>query len=136
MDKPEPFRNPEGVCTIDNCDLGAAGRYCPKHRARLERNGDPLKLKGSVPRWGSANPNWRGNDIGYGTAHDRVRRLRGQATNCACGVEGANYQWALDKTSPRIHVCRVEGLPFSPDPHDYVSMCIPCHKTYDLTFAA
>lgn len=118
------------TCIIEGCDKPRGrSRYCPKHRARIERHGDPNKVihqrDRAIPS-GSDHPNWL-DDPDYRQWHQRLRRMNGSATKqvCPCGKPAA--QWAY--TGPREPN---ERLPYRVDVTLYTAMCVPCHKTYDL----
>lgn len=128
-----PYRRGPRPCAVQECETVIPnGTYCAKHQARLDRNGNPLALKPNPPS-GPRNGWWKGDDIGYGAAHDRIRRSRGPADHCVlCHTKKGPYEWALNKDSPRVRICDTTDLPFSPDPNDYASLCASCHRTYDL----
>lgn len=70
---------------------------------------------------GEKNSYWRGNSIGYKSAHNRVASVRGKPQECErCGVSGSDfhYEWA-----------NVSGN--YPDPNDYIRLCISCHRRWD-----
>jgi hypothetical protein len=104
--------------------------YCTKHRTRLVRHGDPLIVLTPAVKLGEANPTWKGDDVGYGAAHDRVRRALGPARNytCQCGDNAAH--WAYDHAD---HNEKDDPMgPYSTDLAHYQPMCVSCHKTLDL----
>jgi hypothetical protein len=106
-------------CKCDIC------REAMRQRKRLQRAGI------SVPKelWGhkeETNPAWRGDDVGYKNIHDWVRRHKAKTGKCShCnGDFGTNSghatHWAnIDHTYRR-------------NLDDYIELCPPCHKTYDL----
>jgi lambda repressor-like predicted transcriptional regulator len=64
----------------------------------------------------------KGDSAGYSAAHRRVYRLRGKALGCErCGSheQDRRYEWA-----------NLTGN--LTDPMDYESMCVPCHREYDV----
>lgn len=84
---------------------------------------------------GNANPNWRGDEISYGSAHERVRALRGPAWGHTCAhCGGSAAHWAYDHQDPdarRDAVGKNKG-PYSLSPAHYLSLCVPCHVRLDL----
>lgn len=77
----------------------------------------------AVPRQqdGNRNPNWRGNDAGYQALHLRVEAARGKPCRCACcdtTDNAARYEWA-----------NLTG--HYEDIHDYVRLCVSCHRRLD-----
>jgi hypothetical protein len=101
------------------------------HYTRWRRHGDPVIRKVPTPRPGSLNGFWRGDDVGYGRAHERVRDQRGLATQhpCAdCGGQAAH--WAYDHLDAEEKTSAMG--PFSTDPCRYRALCVSCHKVYDL----
>lgn len=73
--------------------------------------------------------------IGYGSAHDRVRKARGHARTHLCVTCGGSAtDWALKKDAPTRRIAQAgpsAGYPFSPNPGDYQPMCRSCHGSYD-----
>ena len=80
---------------------------------------------------GVRSPTWKGNKITYGGAHQRVRKSRGHSPYCEhCGHAGAH--WALDHERCAQPLESAMG-PYSPDPDDYIRLCVSCHKQMDLS---
>jgi transposase len=72
-------------------------------------------------QFGERNDTWRGKDVGYKAAHQRVRRYRGEpktCKKCSASAEERPLEWA--NISRRYY-----------DPNDYVALCIPCHRRWD-----
>lgn len=70
----------------------------------------------------------------YKLAHARVKSRWASAKNYPCYVCGCHgEQWALDNEAPNIETDD-QGRRYSPDPRNYVSLCVPCHKAYDAHF--
>lgn len=73
---------------------------------------------------------------GYSAAHNRVRRLRGAASNrqCVdCGV-GA-FHWSYDHSDPdelMAHGRSGRPMAYSAKIEHYVPRCVSCHKRHDL----
>lgn len=135
-DVPITTKHPGALCSVAGCDtsiLGGAQGLCRKHYLRVHRRGggDPtVTLSPGMP--GERNPNWRGEQIGYTGAHDRTRSVRGPASAQQCEhCGGAAAHWAYGHSCPNEQIDR-EGLPYSADPAQYVALCVPCHKTFDL----
>jgi len=105
------------------------------------RQPGPGKPKGSPPTAGSfqageAHRNWRGDDIQYRAAHQRIGAARGTPRLCeTCGTtEGKKFEWALRHDAAKIMTQRggqYDGLKYSPDPNDYIRLCVRCHDSYD-----
>ena len=78
--------------------------------------------------------NYRGDEITYYTAHDRVKVARGPACahQCAdCGQRAQDWSLRRDAASMRFGHAGPYTLAFSPDPQDYAPRCKPCHGRYD-----
>lgn len=123
---------PVGDCCVAGCHTEAMSHnntLCLKHETRMRRHGDPHTVKYNVMS-GSANPGWKSDDVCYGTAHQRVYRTRGRASEhkCSCGADA--QQWSYTHDCPREK--QSDLGPFSPDPSRYRPMCVPCHKKSDL----
>lgn len=109
-------------CCVDGCaNTHRAKGYCAKHYMRLVNYNDPVHVparqRGAIP--------------GYGGAHDRVRAIRGSASDhCCAHCGGLATQWAYDHTDPN-RVVDGRGRPYSLDPNRYMAMCIPCHRRLD-----
>ncbi|HET9118319.1 MAG TPA: hypothetical protein VFN75_09665, partial [Pseudonocardiaceae bacterium] len=59
--------------------------------------------------------------MNYSTRHKTLARIRGSASNhlCPCGSKAG--EWA-----------QVHGTEGSDYDNDYVAMCVPCHRKYDV----
>ena len=65
---------------------------------------------------------WMGDNVGYLALHSWVARWKGKANHCeVCGIsEKRTYHWAnIDHKYRRVL-------------EDYISMCVPCHRKYDI----
>jgi hypothetical protein len=113
----------EGITGIP----GTARGMCSKHYNRWQRYRDVTIVhpKTGAPR-GDGNFAWKGADASYSALHNRVYRRRGKAADHGCERcgrkgDGARYEWATvhgtDGTDPYAH---------------YISMCVPCHRLYDV----
>lgn len=69
----------------------------------------------------------------YSYAHERVRRIRGSASDYLCVLcEGQAQEWAYDYRSADPEKALVwENLTYSQDPSEYVPMCHSCHVRFD-----
>ena len=93
-----------------------------------------LVCQACCDRTGEANPKWRGDAIGIGQAHRRVRDLHGVAKghSCAYCSEPAAH-WAYDHKDPAQRIDPNDG-PFSIKPEHYIPLCVKCHKRFDMAF--
>lgn len=68
------------------------------------------------------NGNWKGNDASYSAKHAWVRKYKGRPSKCEeCGLkEERKYQWSNISGEYRRELS------------DYRSLCVPCHKKYDI----
>lgn len=117
------------TCSVAGCDgvtgvPGTARGLCNKHYNRWRRHGDVTIVRQGRPPSGAKHPLWKGSAASYTALHNRVYRLRGKASHCErCGLDAPRrrYEWATvhgtDGTDPFAH---------------YLSLCAPCHRTYDL----
>ena len=94
------------------------------HYFRLIRHGDPSITKQSPV-------------LSYEAAHNRVRRIRGKASDLDC-VNGNHKaeEWALSKDAKGVILGKPKGLTETPRtysilPNDYIPMCRKCHWEYD-----
>lgn len=128
-------KNVSGKCSVEGCTKKPIGYLCSMHAARIRRNGDPdtyiHQRDRNLPR-GEANHNWKGDGISYFTAHDRLRRWRGPASECVRCSSSGPYQWAYDRENAKKRLVE-NGMPFSPDVNDYIPLCVSCHKLFDLS---
>lgn len=112
-------------CIVQSCTRPHFGQgLCNAHYKRLWRRGD-LSPKVALP--GS-----RG--IAYGTAHSRVKALRGRASLHACSSCGATArEWAyLHLGQDPDLVVDERGRTYSLNIQRYTPMCAPCHRNYDV----
>lgn len=113
-------------CKFPGCERRHdAHGHCSAHE-KLRRAGKPLRPIGPPIRKGVSNPlaqgpnnpKWKGDEVGYFGAHNRVRRERGAPTTCEeCGAEAKH--WA------HIHGTKMA------DPQNFRSLCVSCHAKYD-----
>ena len=72
----------------------------------------------------------------YETAHARVQRARGKASQYKCVDCGnAAEHWSYTYESDTEVLDPVRGCPISSDPMDYEPRCIRCHAYFDETAA-
>lgn len=124
------------TCLIEECTSAPRakkGGYCSKHRTRILRHGSPdTVLQTGLPE-GHERGNWVGSAASYGTAHNRTRRRRGPASSHQCSnCPAPAKHWAYDHRDANERVSET-GLPYSTDPDHYTPLCVPCHKTLDLS---
>ena len=128
---------PKLPCSVDGCDSPQASRgLCDKHYQRLRNHGDVYFV---TPRTGENNPCYRGDRIGIGAAHERVRASRGKADQYTCTACGERAKhWAYNHADPNEKQASRGNvlMPYSVDPAYYQPMCVPCHKVYDLAHIA
>lgn len=118
------------TCTVGGCDRPFYAKdMCSMHYKRLDPN-----TNGKYDRRGEKNPGWVGVAAGYGTAHGRVRRARGPASQHLCQGcgEGAD-QWAYDNADTEEKRGLVNGseVRYSLSVEHYLPLCVPCHKSFD-----
>src|SRR6266567_2322212 len=105
----------EPICKQAGCDKGTRGKgrgWCPMHYTRWQRHGDPEATLKKGPAKGTL---YR-ERISYKRAHNRVKELRGKATDyfcsfCSCGVTA--HHWALRWDRATEVLTDSEGLPYS-----------------------
>lgn len=78
------------------------------------------------------------DDIGYGTAHDRVRALKGSASNHPClGCNSPAHHWSYDHQDPHeltSEAAHTAGLSYSLNPKHYGPRCASCHRRFDIEY--
>ena len=70
---------------------------------------------------GEKNGKWKGDNAGYTSIHDWIRKWKGIPSLCEmCGtVTSKKFEWAnIDHKYRRVL-------------EDYIRMCCKCHKNYD-----
>ena len=80
--------------------------------------------KGNKINVGDKAYQWKGENANIGTKHRWVERWKGKPNFCEmCGTTTAKkYEWAnIDHTYRRVL-------------EDYIRMCTPCHRKYDIKF--
>ena len=127
---------PKEPCHVEECvkPVECVG-LCDRHYYRYRKWGDPYYAE-EKPRVGAFNGWWRGDDCGYGGAHDRVTRAWGAPASewpCAdCGRPAAH--WSYDHCDADEKSGTIDGftLPYSLKTDHYQPRCVPCHKAFDL----
>ncbi len=128
-------RPARGTCVVPDCevlDCGPHG-YCAKHHGRVAHNGSPDIVKHQRDRdnkW-EKHPRWTGSDATYTAVHQRLKKVRGKASERACVDCGSPArQWSYTHDDPReLHS---ELGPYSADLDRYEARCVSCHKRFDL----
>lgn len=96
--------------------------HCKPH---TEEAKEKMSINASI-RFGIKNNKWKGDDVGNVALHSWVKRKLGRPTKCEfCGFESE---------SPfRIHWAN-KSHEYKRDITDWLRLCVPCHKKYDLDF--
>jgi len=113
-------------CAVDGCEKGGRRKrdLCEMHYRRLRLHGDPGLV---LLKMGT------GDEVTNTAAHERVRRARGRAAEHACQhCGGPAEHWAYDHADPDER--QSARGPYSPNPDHYISLCVACHKRFDLDF--
>lgn len=127
-------RRARGVCTVDECERVARARgYCPMHWKRVRNHGSTDSMRN--PR-GELSPRWKGDQINYHAAHQRVRNTLGSPSQypCAdyCGALAQDWAYRHGSPAEQWGQTRQGGqAPYSPDPMDYDPLCRCCHRARD-----
>lgn len=118
-------------------------------RFRAERaqwrkdNPEKAKKQDQRKRAGMRNPQkpWPETEIGYYTAHNRIKAVFGSASNYLCGGLCGRQasQWSYNHQDPnsqsQLLVDNRTGITrevrFSSNPNFYIAMCISCHISLD-----
>lgn len=98
----------------------------------MRRYGDPVA--GAVIPPAGDRSRWRKDEVGYMGAHNRTRRLRGNAKARRCiHCDSPARDWAYDHADPDELREEINGydVTYSVDPDHYVPLCKPCHVTFD-----
>lgn len=85
----------------------------------MKQNNIKARIAAKRDQSGTKNHMWKGTDVSYKGAHDRIYRVRGRATQCSkCGKTEGVIDWA-----------NVSGKYY--DPQDFVELCRKCHRKFD-----
>lgn len=123
-------------CAIEGCDrLSRSRSWCRLHYGRWLTTGDPLGvLPAPYTPPGPTHPSWRGNSVGYTTAHRRVGNLKGAASGHSCVDCGARAShWSYDHLDPEeiVPTSGKRSQTYSAKPEHYQARCVPCHRHFD-----
>ena len=121
------------LCCIVGCGWGIYSKGMSlNHWRHWTKHGDPLHDEPTGSRPGPAHPQWRGDDITYVQAHQRVRKAKGRARDHACeSCHGPALHWAYDHADPNEKHDE-NGQAYSANDDHYRPLCVPCHKRSDL----
>jgi hypothetical protein len=73
---------------------------------------------------GSANNQWKGDNVGYFALHSWVRRHLGRPMECwECGFTSSNNR--------QFHWANISHE-YKRDTEDWARLCVKCHRAYDL----
>lgn len=82
---------------------------------------------------------WKGDDIGYNAAHDRVRVRRGRADQHGCvDCDGTAEHWSYSNSDPdeRVEVRGELLFRYSTSVIYYAARCRSCHFRFDCETGA
>lgn len=119
------------LCGIESCGRPHRVRgLCLAHGQRVRVHGDPQTDK---PLRSHASRNWKGEDVTYIGAHNRVTREHGKAVEwkCACGCGRQANDWAYLGTDPAAKVDETGRL-YSVSPDHYAPLAKTCHRGFDV----
>ena len=120
-------------CSVEGCSEPHYGLgFCFTHYRHNRKGGSPDHV-GQIVRRGSDNGVWRGNSVGYTSAHQRVYRARGAARDqtCPCGSQAAHWSYNHDDPNEIEGITRGRTVRYSGDPSHYTARCVSCHKLFD-----
>lgn len=124
-------------CSVEGCERRAKARgWCKLHYYRWKRSGEvgsPAVELASTKLPGPQSLFWRGDNIGYHTAHRRVDRVKGPAASHACvDCSGPAAQWSYDHCDPDELVgSGRDRYAYSLKPEHYLARCAACHFAFD-----
>lgn len=84
---------------------------------------EKMRLHANIRR-GSDNNKWKGDDVGNKALHHWVRRQLGTPKKCEICLT----------TDDRVYHWANKSHTYKRDVTDWLRLCVPCHKKYDLTF--
>lgn len=128
-------------CAVSGCPGAHYGKgFCRMHWDRWRKTGDPLQL---LPHFSplaglyeADNPGWVGDAVGYGGAHDRVKRALGSASNYLCEHCGGRADdWAYDHADPNERVSPKRLVYSTAGARHYLPLCGSCHRRFDAAWA-
>lgn len=105
----------DDVCSVEGCDNPHKARsWCNNHYQLWRKHGDPLHQFYGL------------DDVSYRTAHERVWKARGKASEHRCvDCGGQAAEWSYRARTG-----------YSVNPADYDPRCVSCHRRYDASNAA
>jgi len=107
------------------CSIATIFKWIRRHGIRVPTVQQRIKLRG--------NGFPGGDKIAYQAAHDRVRGVKGRASDWPCWSCGRSAKdWAYDHTDPDEKTWEGNGRRYSLDPSHYRPMCVRCHRRFDL----
>lgn len=126
-------------CSIDGCARKrkyAETGWCQTHYHRWWRTGQINGLKQPLHAKGEEAVSWRGDDITYRTAHARVQKAKGKASEHPCQLcENQAEHWAYDGQDPEEKWCYAPSwkkeIPYSTNVDHYTPLCRGCHVKVD-----
>lgn len=131
LSKAQPFPPKAKTYWLVRCECGSN---------RIVREDNLLTGRSTSCKSGKCHASWRGQDVSYSGAHNRIHSLRGSATDYDCKECGhAAKDWSLDwKSIPPDSIKwgrdkpAIDKLsPYSANPEDYSPRCRRCHHAYD-----
>jgi len=113
---------------LDCTEKVEARDLCHNHYHRWQKYGDALTPLTRRPSGSS--------EVGYKTAHGRVRRKRGspslyECVGIKCAKQAEDWAYIHGSSNEKKDLYRGFILPYSPDVNDYQPMCRLCHRAYD-----
>ncbi|MEV5886934.1 hypothetical protein AB0L74_30395 [Streptomyces sp. NPDC052020] len=118
------------LCGIESCGRPHRVRgLCLAHGQRVRVHGHPQADK---PLRSHASRNWKGEDVSYIGAHNRVTREHGKAAEwkCACGCGRQANDWAYLGTDAAAKVDETGRL-YSVSPDHYAPLAKTCHRGFN-----
>ncbi|WP_328790496.1 hypothetical protein [Streptomyces sp. NBC_00273] len=118
------------LCGIESCGRPHRVRgLCLAHGQRVRVHGDPQADK---PLRSHSSRPWKGAEVSYIGAHNRVTRKHGKAVEwkCSCGCDRQAADWAYLGTDPSAKVDESRRL-YSADPEQYAPLAKSCHRKFD-----
>lgn len=121
-------------CTTEGCDAPHyCGGHCTKHYQRMNKTGS---TRSQMRSQGADHHCWRGDEISYRTAHERVWNAYGPAASHSCvDCGGGAEHWSYDHGDPDEKVSPT-GQPYSVKVEHYEPRCVRCHVRFDHKVAA
>jgi hypothetical protein len=101
----------------------------PERNEKIRQAHRDGRIPNPTPKPGASNPMWKGDEVGYAGAHQRLGAVSGDCVSCGEPAE----EWAIDHSYPSLMVGYHGGREkaYSPDPDAYVALCRPCHRSAD-----